>query len=149
MLLINVCVCELLLCSVLDLGLYLHWNITYVCVCIRACVCVCVCVCTQVCMCIMCVVLLVWMVVWCMSVLLFAYVCMFTTFWDTFCCCKTWQIKNLNLKRSYWHKITKLSDFFLFLFVFVSVCVQYLLWSNWIQTLWLLCTFTRSHSVHF
>ena len=65
MLLINVRVCELLLCSVLDLGLYLHWNITYVCVCVYTCmcVCVCVCVCTQVCMCIMCIVLLMRMVV--------------------------------------------------------------------------------------
>ena len=45
MLLINVRVrvCELLLCSVLDLGLYLHWNITYVCVCVYVHVCVCVC----------------------------------------------------------------------------------------------------------
>ena len=113
-----------------------------VCVCIHACVCVCVCVCVcmQVCMCIMCIVLLVWMVVWCMSVLLFAYVCMLTPFWDTFCCWKTWQINTLVQLNSnfmialYIYKITlstllmmvayiqrKLLPFFFFFFIDVAV----------------------------
>ena len=78
------------------LGTLLISGCVCVCVYMHTHVCMCACVCTAVCMCI-CVFLVQNIAGWCMSVSLFAYVCMLTAFTRHFPCCKTWWIKNLNL----------------------------------------------------